>query len=165
MKNSLVRRFPTATTLLLASLLALPLTSEAQSRSREKNAQERAQKAPPQKAPTHARREGVRNQDVPPRRANTPRFTPMRGERTVPLIRSTTTLRSQRSFTRTTQGRRYDNGMALRPAVRVNQGWQRPYFPRGHTFYPYYQQRYSTTSISISRSMCATRSPRPSAAS
>lgn len=152
MKNSIVRRFPTATSLLLASLLALPLASEAQSRSREKNAQERGQKAPSQKAPTHARREGVRDQDVPPRRVrdNAPRPTPMRGERQVPIIRSTTTLRSQRSFTRTTQGRRYDNGMALRPAVRVSQSWERPFFPRGHNFYPYYQQRYNTTSISIS---------------
>ena len=58
-------------------------------------------------------------------------------------VNQTTTLhvtsetRTQRTFTKTVQGRRYDNGMMLRPAATVRVNWQKPYFPRGHAYYPY----------------------------
>ena len=57
-------------------------------------------------------------------------------------LRVTSQTRTQRTFTRTTQGRHYDNGMTLRPAATVRVNWQKPYFPRGHVYYPHYQQHY-----------------------
>ena len=118
--------------------------SRPQSRSREQIQQKQA--------PPHARRDEVRTQNIPVRPRNTAppeRQKPGERPRTINLrsqistLRVTSQTRTQRTFTRTTQGRRYDNGMTLRPSVTIRGNWQKPFFPRGHAYYPHYEQRYN----------------------
>ena len=56
---------------------------------------------------------------------------------------------AQRQFTRTAQGRRYDNGIQ-RKGNTVLAAWQRPFFPHGSFHYPYYSPTYSSTTVVIS---------------
>ena len=136
MKKSKPILLPLAMSFLLAQSLFGPTPSSAQ--------------APPQ----HARRDEVRTHDVPVRPRNTappmqqrPNERPRMGNTNqtsqTTMLRGTSQTRMQRTFTRTTQGRHYDNGMTLRPAVTVRVNWQKPYFPRGHVYYPHYEQRYN----------------------
>jgi hypothetical protein len=57
---------------------------------------------------------------------------------------------SERKFTRTTLGRKYDNGMFLRKGIKITEAWQRPYFPRGTYHYPYYSPTLVSGSVFIS---------------
>lgn len=105
----------------------------------------------------HARREGVRTQNfvgrtqggsfqqMPPVRQSVPPRTP-------PMNRSATTpsrarrpapaqVVNQRTFTKTSSGRVYDNGLRLRKGTPVA-GWQREYFPHGYVHFPFYRQTY-----------------------
>lgn len=110
-------------------------------------------------APVHARREAVRTQNYvgrtstgfqpqPPVRQATPRrspptnFTPTRTPRQPVVRRSggvSRVIQDQRTFTKTTQGRQYDNGLVLRKGIRVTETWQRHYFPHGYIHFPYYR--------------------------
>lgn len=56
----------------------------------------------------------------------------------------------ERNFTRTQEGRRYDNGVQLRTGRAVDQDWQRPYFPKGRYHFPYYSPSYVSASVFIS---------------
>jgi hypothetical protein len=47
----------------------------------------------------------------------------------------------QRTFTKTTSGRLYDNGLRLRKGTEPA-AWQREYFRRGHVHFPFYRQTY-----------------------
>lgn len=53
----------------------------------------------------------------------------------------------RREFTRSTAGFRFDNRIRLRPAVPVYATWQRPYFPLGHCYYPYYRPTFSAAIV------------------
>ncbi len=57
---------------------------------------------------------------------------------------------AHRTFTKTAEGRRYDNGMLLRKGNPVQSPWMRPYFPRGNYHFPYYAPVYSSTTVVIS---------------
>ena len=96
----------------------------------------RQREAQNQRNSTPSRRDHVRVTNIPRQNATN--------------RRNTKTIRTERTFTRTSQGRRYENGTQLRPAVRANQSWQRPYFPRGNSYYPYYEPRYSASLTYIS---------------
>jgi len=116
----------------------------------------------------HARREGVRTQTyvgrtqggtfqsqppvrqvVPPRppsrvaartqpeQQQQQRQQQQRRTRTVPAV-----IKNQRTFTKTSAGRHYDNGLNLRKGVKVGSGWQHEYFPHGYVHFPFYRQRY-----------------------
>ncbi|MDR3687920.1 MAG: hypothetical protein P4L46_00980 [Fimbriimonas sp.] len=52
------------------------------------------------------------------------------------------TIQNQRTFTKTGQGRRYDNGLVLRKGAKITEDWQRHYFPRGHVHFPYYRSTF-----------------------
>lgn len=56
----------------------------------------------------------------------------------------------QRKFTKTPNGRRYDNGLMLRKGHPVDQPWQHAYFPRGKFHYPYYSPSYASGTANIS---------------
>ncbi|MES1147200.1 MAG: hypothetical protein ABUL49_00445 [bacterium] len=56
----------------------------------------------------------------------------------------------ERAFTRTWQGRTYDNGLALRPAVIVQDPPVRRYFPQQYAYYPYYRPTYNTVDVFLS---------------
>jgi len=58
--------------------------------------------------------------------------------------------RAQRAFTRTPQGRKYDNGLQLRHGTPVQASWQRRYFPRGRFHYPFYAPAYNSLTVFIS---------------
>jgi len=114
----------------------------------------------------HARREGVRTpsyvgrtqggtfQPLPPvRQQIPPRTAPTRGtNRTQPPLQTTqprqrvgtipSIVQNQRKFTKTPNGRQYDNGIKLRKGVKVGVGWQKEYFPRGYVHFPYYHPTY-----------------------
>ena len=77
-----------------------------------------------------------------------------RDERQTPGARSSPS-RVQRAFTKTPQGRRYDNGMQLRHGMPVRADWQRRYFPHGVVHYPYYFPTY-TSATSLSRRSAST---------
>lgn len=75
-----------------------------------------------------------------PRRSPPTNFTPTRTPNQ-PVRRpgvAPRTVQNQRTFTKTPQGRNYDNGMILRKGVKVNQTWQRSYFPHGYVHFPFY---------------------------
>jgi hypothetical protein len=143
------------TALTFSLILTMSTVTHAQGRERDRGKQEQKppqrqqspprQQGPPQRQqnsanpPVHARREVVRNTNVPARRSE------ISDIRKTSVVRTTTQVRTQRTFTRTTQGRRYDNGTALRPATQVRERWQQNYFPKGHTYYPYYAARYNPT--------------------
>lgn len=113
---------------------------------------------------THARREGVRTptyvgrtqggtfQQMPPLRQQVPqRIPPV--DRTVVGNRQPTPqprqvrrqlppqIVHQRTFTKTSSGRVYDNGLRLRKGIAVAP-WQKEYFRKGHVHFPYYRQTY-----------------------
>ncbi len=67
-----------------------------------------------------------------------------------PGVQANPDVRNQRQFTRTPQGRHYDNGLQLRKGFQVTAAWQRPYFPHGHAHYPYYRPSYMQGSVYIS---------------
>ena len=167
-----------ALSLLFATSLFLSSTSFGQDRQRQdqkqsgdKNAQPKQQTPPV----AHARRDAVKTKDVPartnthadqgtqrtrpttpPRQTNPPnrdrppvsKYPPIHPP--MPVTRPPADVRKERDFTRSTQGKRYDNGARLRPAMPTRSSWQRPYFPQGHAYYPYYQPRYNSMSVFIS---------------
>ena len=45
-------------------------------------------------------------------------------------------------FTRSEEGRRYDRGLSLRPAIRYTHPHFQPYFPHGYFYYPHYSHTY-----------------------
>ena len=49
---------------------------------------------------------------------------------------------ASRTFTKTSAGRVYDNGLRLRKGLVVTAGWQKRYFPKGHYHFPFYRQNY-----------------------
>lgn len=51
-------------------------------------------------------------------------------------------VQADRKFTKTAQGRHYDNGLNLRKGVAVKLGWERRYFPHGYVHFPFYRQSY-----------------------
>ena len=53
-------------------------------------------------------------------------------------------------FTRSAEGRRYDRGIVLRPAVRVSTPAFGVYFPHGYHFYPYYSHSYVSVDVIVS---------------
>ncbi|NLH99063.1 MAG: hypothetical protein GX446_06175 [Chthonomonadales bacterium] len=53
-------------------------------------------------------------------------------------------------FTRSAEGRRYDRGISLRPAVRVSSPAFGVYFPHGYHYYPYYSHSYVSVDVFIS---------------
>lgn len=67
-----------------------------------------------------------------------------------PPVRETPQGRTQRAFTRTSQGRRYDNGIQLRRGTPVQADWQHRYFKRGRFHYPYYAPTYNEAAAVIS---------------
>lgn len=115
---------------------------------------------------SHARREGVRTpnyvnrtqgggyQQSPPVRQPVPVRPPrttnggtnrvqQTQDRTRPQSRSVSTrVQADRKFTKTSQGRHYDNGLNLRRGTAVKLGWQRRYFPHGYVHFPFYRQSY-----------------------
>jgi hypothetical protein len=66
---------------------------------------------------------------------------PDRGARRI-VVSSTPALRSARTFTKTPQGRHYDNGLILRKATPVTKAWQKRYFRKGHYHFPHYRGRW-----------------------
>ncbi len=50
-------------------------------------------------------------------------------------------------FTRSAEGRRYDRGIALRPATRYTQTQFRLYFPHGYCYYPHYSHTYVSLEV------------------
>ncbi|HLJ56514.1 MAG TPA: nuclear transport factor 2 family protein [Chthonomonadaceae bacterium] len=77
----------------------------------------------------------------PPRTGTTTRIDQIRSGPGVPAgsapnvgklrLRATPLTLAHRTFTKTTEGRHYDNGIHLRKGVKVTETWQRRYFPRG----------------------------------
>jgi hypothetical protein len=55
-----------------------------------------------------------------------------------PGVPPTQRVQSERHFTKTAQGRVYDNGVRLRKGVRIA-AWQKPYFPHGYAHFPFYR--------------------------
>jgi len=47
-----------------------------------------------------------------------------------------------RHFTKTTDGRQYDNGLHLRKGQKVTAGWEKHYFKRGYAHYPHYRDHF-----------------------
>lgn len=50
---------------------------------------------------------------------------------------------SGRQFTKTSNGRVYDNGLRLHKGARVSAGWMKHYFPKGYVHFPYYRQTWA----------------------
>jgi len=67
-----------------------------------------------------------------------------------PPVKETPQGIAQRTFTRTPQGRHYDDGMLLRHGMPVNADWQRRYFRRGRFHYPYYYPTYNAATVVVS---------------
>jgi len=67
-----------------------------------------------------------------------------------PLVPNAREAPAHRLFTKTAEGRRYDNGVLLRKGSPVREDWQRRYFPRGSFHFPKYRQSYSPASTAIS---------------
>lgn len=63
-----------------------------------------------------------------------PQITPRR-----PIVPGSATVQAQRRFTKTAEGRRYDNGVILHRGRPTTTAWQRRYFPRGHYHFPFYR--------------------------
>lgn len=112
------------------------------------------QRTPPP-PPAHARREVVRTQNFVPRGGQAPaRQAPpqrtidtSRPPITRPIIRHPeiepqTRAAVQRKFTKTPQGRKYDNGLTLHHGVKVSASWQRRYFPKGVYHFQHYRSAY-----------------------
>ena len=103
--------------------------------------------APPVQS-VHARRDTVRTQNyVAPSLsgeyrsvAPTRQTTPSRRTGT----RSSSSVSSQRSFTGTSQGRVYDNGLPLRRGVSTRGTWRSRYFRNGYSYFPYYYNGYAS---------------------
>src|SRR5262249_19179967 len=51
--------------------------------------------------------------------------------------------RARDLFTRSAEGRRYQNGIALRDGGYISSGRIRHYFPYGYSYYPYYSPTFS----------------------
>ncbi len=113
------------------------------------------QKTPP---PSHAPREVVRTPTYVPRSTGTQRTSGARnsppaqiisrqggGNRTVyqtprrTITPNTPGIKGQRTFTKTANGRHYDNGLNLRKGILASTTWQKRYFPSGHYHYPNYR--------------------------
>ena len=56
----------------------------------------------------------------------------------------------QRSFTGTSQGRLYDNGLPLRQGRHTKGTWRSHYFPSGYSYFPYYYNGYSVGNSLVS---------------
>jgi len=67
-----------------------------------------------------------------------------------PPVQETPQGLAQRTFTHTSQGRRYDNGIQLRHSIPVQANWQRHYFPRGRYYYTDYCPSYNSSTTMIS---------------
>jgi hypothetical protein len=59
-----------------------------------------------------------------------------------PRVTETPAVQLQRKFTKTPQGRHYDNGLQLRKGIKVQQAWQQHFFPHGYFHYPRYHPSY-----------------------
>jgi hypothetical protein len=119
----------------------------------------------------HAQRENVRTPNFVPRTSTpyVPRQAPAQNRSSAgafPLPRQSTPPRgnpvhmvrpqnspqvqSHRQFTKTAQGRHYDNGLQLRRGIVVTASWQRAYFPRGHYHFPFYRSGYVAGAVFLS---------------
>ena len=79
----------------------------------------------------------VRGTDrTPPPRVRPVAQAPARNRQVLPH------LQAERKFTKTGQGRHYDNGLNLRKGLAVRLGWQKRYFPHGYVHFPFYRQQY-----------------------
>ncbi len=110
---------------------------------------------PPQPQRQQPTRQPQRQPAQQPQRQSTPPDQGMRTRTTAPLqghsgpatrritVTPTPQVRNQRTFTKTAQGRHYDNGLNLRKGVTVTASWERRYFPKGHVLYfPFYVNGY-----------------------
>lgn len=59
-----------------------------------------------------------------------------------PILPNSPAIQAQRRFTRTQEGRVYDNGLALRKGRPVSAAWQKRYFPKGRYHFPYYRNTF-----------------------
>jgi hypothetical protein len=59
-----------------------------------------------------------------------------------PIVPSAPRVQAERKFTKTPQGRVYDNGLQLRKGIPVTAAWQKHYFPKGHYHFPYYRNTF-----------------------
>jgi hypothetical protein len=57
-------------------------------------------------------------------------------------VRNRPGVQQQRTFTKTAQGRVYDNGLHLRKGMPVTASWETHYFPKGHYHFPLYRQNF-----------------------
>ena len=55
--------------------------------------------------------------------------------------------RARDLFTRSMEGRRYENGLVLRPGGYVSYPGLRPYFPHAYSYYPYYCPTFSASLV------------------
>jgi len=109
-------------------------------------------------AQVHARSEGVRTQNFVSRtqggtyqkQAPVKQSTPSRVPERRAGSPAGSAVLSQRKFTKTTQGRVYDNGLVLRHGVKVTQAWEHRYFPRGFVHFPFYRPTFVRGSCFIS---------------
>lgn len=68
----------------------------------------------------------------------------------LPRVPNTPQRANERKFTKTGQGRLYDNGLQLHKGQKPTLAWQRPYFPHGTVHFPYYASTYSKGHVFIS---------------
>ena len=54
----------------------------------------------------------------------------------------TPAVQNARKFTKTNDGRQYDNGVRLRKGQAVTAAWEKPYFKHGHAHYGHYRDHY-----------------------
>ena len=90
----------------------------------------------------------------PPRR-DQPQRTPILQRPTRPPINQPRVVQSrdrrlERDFTRTIQGRRYDNGVWLRRGRRNRNSWDHRFFPLGYYHFPFYRHNYIRTVTYVS---------------
>ena len=67
----------------------------------------------------------------------------------LPRVPNTPQRQNERKFTKTTQGRLYDNGLQLHKGHPPTLAWQRPYFPHGSIHYTFYAPAYSKGHVFI----------------
>ncbi|MCW3099539.1 MAG: hypothetical protein JWL77_5157 [Chthonomonadaceae bacterium] len=80
----------------------------------------------------------VRNQNPGGRDNRFPNQTTVRR----PVVPNAPEIQVQRRFTKTSEGRVYDNGLRLRKGIPVTAAWQKRYFPKGHYHFPYYRNTF-----------------------
>ena len=158
----------TAVCILVTAFVALPLQVNAQGRGGRSGGGSPQRGGGGTGGVAHARREVVRTREP----SSSPRYVPPPSVRTVapqsPSRPAVTEQRprvaasgrapvkespegiAHRAFTRTPQGRHYDNGMQLRHGIPVSAAWQRRYFTHGVFHYPFYFPTYDAATVVIS---------------